>query len=289
MDTAPTVTPLPDTTFGATVTGVDLRTLDDTEFAPLYQAWLTHALLVFPDQHLDRDEQDTFAHRFGPLEFAASPLANVDQEGRLRAADGSDDMMQILIGNMGWHHDSTYMPVQAKGAVFSAEIVPREGGATGWADTAAAYEALNPATQAHITALSARHSLYHSQALIGHDGTLPQTAYSGYGFHDGPVSVRPLVKTHPETGRTVLTIGRHAHAVGGLHPDASTRLLRELIEHTCQPPRVHHHQWQAGDVVVWDNRRLLHQATPWPFDQPRVMWHTRIAGDPVSEASLSAN
>jgi len=283
---APTITPLPDAAFGATVTEVDVTDLDDESFDGLYAAWLEFGLLVFPGQHLSREEQDTFAGRFGDLEFGASPLSNVDKNGRLRATDGTDDMMQILVGNMGWHHDSTYMPVQAKGAVFSADVVPTEGGATGFADTATAYDELDAETRQRIAGLQARHSLYHSQAQIGHDGHTEQTAYSGYGFHDGPVSVRPLVKTHPETGRTVLTIGRHAHDVDGLDTPESIALLDALLDHTCRAPRVHHHQWAAGDVVVWDNRRLLHQATPWPFDQPRVMWHTRIAGDPQTEASL---
>ena len=281
-----TVTPLPDVCFGATVTDVDLGALDDIGFAAIYDAWLLHGLLVFPAQHLDRDAQDAFARRFGPLEFEASPLANVDRHGNVRATDGSDDMMQILIGNMDWHQDSTYMPVQAKGAVFSAEVVPTEGGATGFADTAAAYDTLSPPLRAAVAGRTARHSLYHSQALIGHDGTQRTRGYSGYGFHDEPISVRPLVKIHPETGRRVLTIGRHAHDVVGLESGPSRTLLDSLVEHTCRPPRVHHHQWCAGDVLVWDNRRLLHCATPWPFEQPRVMWHTRLAGDPATESSL---
>ena len=282
---APTFKPLP-AAFGATVTDVDVAALDDATFDELYIAWLEHGLLVFPDQHLSRAEQNAFARRFGELEFEASPLSNVDKDGQLRATDGTDDMMQILVGNMGWHHDSTYMPLQSKGAVFSAEVVPSEGGATGFADTATAYDELDDDTKAAIAELRARHSLYHSQAKLGHDGHTKQTAYGGYGFHDGPVSLRPLVKTHPETGRTLLTIGRHAHDIDGLDAATSTELLDSLVGHTCRPPRMYHHQWAVGDVVVWDNRRLLHRATPWPFDQPRVMWHTRIAGDPTTEASL---
>lgn len=281
----PTITPLPDRAFGATVTDVDLWAVDDRQFDVLYRAWLAHGLLVFPGQHLSHDEQDAFAARFGDLEFAAAPLSNVRADGTMRPDDGSDDMMQVLIGNMGWHQDSTYMPVQAKGAVFAAEVVPSRGGATGFADTADAYDALEPGLRARAEGRVARHSLYHSQAAVGHDGHRGQTHYSGYGFHGGPVSVRPLVKTHPETGRKCLTIGRHAYGVDGLSDDDSNRLLTELLAVATRPERVHHHRWEPGDVVVWDNRRLLHQATPWPFEQPRVMWHTRIAGDPATESA----
>src|SRR5438067_1231041 len=100
--------------------------------------------------------------------------------------------------------------------------------------------------------------------------------------------LRPLVKTHPETGRKSLLIGRHAHAIPSLGDAESERLLQALIDFACRPPRVHHHSWTAGDVVVWDNRCLLHRATPWDMTQPRVMWHSRIAGDPVAEAALAA-
>ena len=284
MGSAPTITPLEDACFGATVTGIDVPALDDAAFAGLYAAWLDHGLLILPDQHLDRDEQNAFARRFGPLEFEAAPLSNVRKDGTLRPTDGSDDMMQVLVGNMGWHQDSTYMPVQAKGAVFSAEIVPSEGGATGFADTASAYDALDEPTKDRVGGLRAKHSLYHSQARIGHEGTSEH--YSGYGFHDGPVSVRSIVKDHPETGRKLLTIGRHAYGVDGLGDAESADLLDRLVDLATEPARTHHHQWTAGDVVVWDNRRLLHQATPWPLDQRRVMWHTRIAGDPATETAI---
>ena len=96
-----------------------------------------------------------------------------------------------------------------------------------------------------------------------------------------------VVKTHPETGRKNLLIGRHAYDIVGLSAAESEALLQELVEFACQAPRVYHHDWQAGDAVIWDNRRLMHRATPWPMDQPRVMWHSRIAGDPVSESALT--
>ena len=98
--------------------------------------------------------------------------------------------------------------------------------------------------------------------------------------------LRPLVKVHPDTGRKSLLIGRHAHDIPGLSPEESQQLLQELIDFAAQPPRVYHHDWRAGDVVIWDNRCLLHQATPFDMTQRRIMWHTRIAGDPVSEAAL---
>src|SRR5690606_28369882 len=102
------------------------------------------------------------------LEFDLAPLSNVRADGSLRPDDGSDDVMKVLKGNMGWHADSTYMPVQAKGAVFTAHVVPASGGQTGWADMRAAYDALDEPTRARIDGLAAYHSLYYSQSRVGH-------------------------------------------------------------------------------------------------------------------------
>jgi alpha-ketoglutarate-dependent taurine dioxygenase len=285
MDGAPDIRPL-DATFGAVVTGVRLASLDDAAWKAIHAAWLECALLIFPGQYLSRDDQIAFAKRFGALEFAIAPISNVRADGSLRADDESDDVVKVLKGNMHWHADSTYMPVQAKGAVFSAEVVPGAGGETGWADMRAAYDALDDAQRARIENLSAHHSLHYSQAKLGHRPSA-KSDYNGYGFHDGPVPLRPLVKAHPETGRKSLLIGRHAHAIPGLDEAESERLLDDLVEFACLPPRTYHHAWKAGDAVIWDNRCLLHRAMPWDMKEPRVMWHSRIAGDPASEAALA--
>jgi len=270
-----------DATFGAVVTGLKVAGIDDATFAALYDTWLDYALLIFPDQHLGRDEQIAFARRFGAPEFEIAPISNVRADGSVRPEEG-DDVVNILKGNMGWHCDSTYMPVQAKGAVFTAHVVPDEGGETGWADMRAAYDALDPSQQARLEPLSAHHSLRYSQGKLGH-AHKEGSAYSGYGMTQQEAPLRPLVKTHPETGRRALMVGRHAHAIPGLDPNESERLLDELATFACQPPRTYHHHWTPGDAVVWDNRCLMHRACPWDMTKPRVMYHSRIAGDPVSE------
>ena len=278
-----------DATFGAVVTGFRMADIDDATFRDLHATWLKYALLIFPGQFPKRDEQIAFAKRFGPLEFEMGPISNVKSDGTLRREEDNDDRIKVLKGNMGWHADSTYMPVQAKGAVFSAEEVPTIGGHTGWADMRAAYDALDAATRARVEEMRAYHSLHYSQSKIGHDTRKDKAdgEYSGYGLHDGPVPLRPLVKTHPETGRKSLTIGRHAHNIPGMDAAQSERFLADLVTFACQPPRIYHHDWKPGDVVLWDNRCLLHRATPWDMTQRRIMWHSRIAGDPASESALA--
>ena len=271
-----------DATLGAVITGVELATIDDTGFAQLYDTWLEHALLVFPGQHLSNAEQVAFAERFGALEFDLAPISNVRKDGSVRSDEPSDDVVQVLKGNMGWHADSTYMPVQAKGAVFTAHVVPPEGGETAWADMRAAYEALDDAMKARIEDLSAYHSLKYSQAKIGHTAK-KDGDYSGYGLSVEEPPLRPLVKRHPETGRPALLTGRHAYGIPGLDEAESEQLLQELTDFACQPPRVYYHRWTPGDAVLWDNRCVLHAARPWDMREPRVMYHARIAGDPATE------
>ncbi|HVN91378.1 MAG TPA: TauD/TfdA family dioxygenase [Candidatus Binataceae bacterium] len=275
-----------DATFGAVITGIKLASLDDGSWQALYHTWLKYALLIFPEQHLSREEQAAFAKRFGKLEFELGRLTNVEADGTVIPETEDSDRIKVLKGNMGWHSDSTYMPLQAKGAVFSARVVPAAGGETEWADMRAAYDALDDVLRAKIADLAAYHSFYFSQAKLGHTPR-KGSDYNGYGFHDGPVPLRPIVKVHPETGRKSLVIGRHAHNIPNMDPKDSESLLQELMDFACRPPRLYRHNWSAGDVVIWDNRCLLHRAMPWDMKEPRVMWHTRIAGDPVSEAGVN--
>ena len=282
MDLSPfEIQPL-DASFGAVVTGLKLAELSEPEFAALYRTWLDYSLLIFPGQHLTREQQIAFARRFGAPEFEIAPISNVRPDGSVRPEDNSDAVIKVLKGNMGWHCDSTYMAVQAKGAVFTCHVAPPrgppgEGGETGWADMRAAYDALDAATKARIAGMSAHHSLVYSQGKIGLGD------YTGYGMSETDAPLRPLVKTHPETGRQCLMVGRHAHAIPGLAERDSERLLQDLTDFAVQPPRAYHHQWTPGDAVVWDNRALMHRACPWDMTKPRVMYHSRIAGDPLSE------
>ncbi|MFV0259770.1 MAG: TauD/TfdA dioxygenase family protein, partial [Acidimicrobiales bacterium] len=174
------------------------------------------------------------------------------------------------------------------GAVFSAEIVPSAGAATGWADMRAAYDELDEATREQIAGLTAYHSLYYSQGRAGYLPTKnADGGYGMYGYHDEEPSLRPLVKHHPVTGRPNLLIGRHAYGIVGMDEAESEALLDRLNEDACQAPRVYHHQWEVGDTVIWDNRCLMHRGTPFDMAEPRRMWHTRIAGEPESELALN--
>lgn len=279
-----TITPT-GATLGATVTGVNLATLNDARWADIERAFHVHAVLIFPSQHLSEAAQIDFGRRFGTIEHLVAdrkivPISNQRADGTLLKDD--EPGMQLMRGNEGWHTDSSYMPLAAKASVLSAHVVPSAGGQTEWADMRAAYDALDEETKARIAQLSAYHSLYYSQGRIGHKGVVG----SSYGFHTGEPPLRPLVKVHPVTGRKSLFIGRHAHGIPGLAPEESEKLLDRLVMFACQAPRTYSHAWQPGDVVVWDNRCVLHRARPFDYREPRVMKHTRVSGEPASELAV---
>ena len=274
-----------DRSFGAKVYDLTLADLDQIEASEIYELWLQYALLIFPAQNLSNDQQIKFAKNFGALEFDLSPISNVRNDGSIRDAN-DDDIVKSLRGNMEWHHDSTYMPIQAKGAVFTAHKVPSKGGETGWADMRAAYDGLSQGMKEKINDLSAYHSYEWSQKeRFGHKD--PKVSeFNSYGFDIDPKPLRPLVKTHNETGQKCLTIGRHINKIPGMSDQEAQNFARELEEFACSNEYwVYHHSWEVGDAVIWDNRCLMHQACMWDLSEGRIMYHSRIEGDPISEAA----
>ncbi len=278
-----TVTPT-DATLGAVVTNVDLADLDDDTWQEIHAAFLEHGLLVFPGQNLDEESQGAFALRFGNIEKLSPRQDRPTVKFSNKKADGSiaktgDEQYKLLKGNEGWHTDSTYMPLAAKAGMLMALVVPPEGGETEFADMRAAYEALDPDMQERLEGLSAYHSLYVSQMRAG----FTHATDHFYGFHDKGAPLRPVIKTHPETGRKSIYTGRHAYGIVGLAEEESEALLTKLMAEACQPPRTYKHSWEVGDLVVWDNRCVMHRARPYDTKHARVLRASRIAGEPESE------
>jgi alpha-ketoglutarate-dependent taurine dioxygenase len=279
-----------DATLGAVVTGVRLATLTDDEWATVEAAFHHYGVLAFPGQHLTDAEQVSFGRHFGELSIETLAFTNCTDDGGLLPPD--DALMRHLAGNEGWHTDSSFQTLSAKASMLSARRVPSEGGQTEWADMRAAYEELDDATRERVGNLSAYHSLYYSQFRLGIDPNVTAAANARLGGRrtatvEAPAvleaPLRPLVKVHSATGRPALYVGRHAFGIPGLEPDESRRLLDELVDAACQPPRVYGHSWQPGDFAVWDNRCVLHRARPFDPGEARYMVHTRVAGDPATE------
>jgi alpha-ketoglutarate-dependent taurine dioxygenase len=274
-----TISPIEGKPFGATVTGIHLGILSDEEFTQIHSALLEFGFLVFPDQFLSEQENIAFGQRFGELEFGGAPMANQKRlkEGAYgEIIDLQAQMMRTNMGNETWHTDSTYKPISSKCAMLSAVVLPDEGGETELADARAAYTALDQATRDRIEGLSAYHSTQYSQA--NDLGDFPEQDENS--IYHGEAYLRPLVKTHSETGVKNLFIGRHAFGIPGLPREESQALLKSLIEFlVSDETRVYTHHWQVGDTLLWDNRAILHRARPYDYSKARVLTGTRVAGD----------
>ena len=279
---SPEITPA-DATLGAVVSNVRLNALDDQAFAAIEAAWHAHGVLIFPGQHLSEEEQVAFSRRFGPLERSLTTthtkhdpaiihLSNVKKDGSLWEA--KSDTGRLLQGNNYWHTDSSYKRIPAKASLLAAKIVPKTGGETAFADMRAAYDALDPAMQEWLADKIAVHSYAYSQGKVGGTGAITEDEWDAL-----PPVEQPVIRTHPATGRRVLYIGRHASHIVGEDPGESRQLLERLCAEACQAPRIHIHKWDVGDLVMWDNRCVLHRGLGYPPDQPRRMVRTTVAGD----------
>ncbi len=270
-----------DATLGATVRGVDLRQpLDGPTFAKIESAWHDHAVLIFPEQHLSHDQHQDFSRMFGPLELSirrnrpksAGQLTNVRADGTIAPPESLQ--ARFLLGNTFWHTDSSYKRVGAKASILAAHVVPDSGGETEWADMRAAYDVLDDEMKAWLEDKVAVHSYEFSHKPFGGVEVLSLDELS----HLPPVE-HPLIRAHPATGRKNLFVGRHASHILGEDLEESRKLLAELTEAGAQPPRTCRHAWKPGDLVIWDNRCVLHRGHRWPEDQPRTMVRTTVAGD----------
>ena len=273
-------------TLGAAVTGVDLAALDDGTFAAIERAWDEHAVLAFPDQHLTQAEQAAFSRRLGPLErsltannVGADPeiivLSNMRDDGTLWQAESAHGL--FLQGNNYWHTDSSYKRIPSKGSALAARVVPETGGETAFADMRAAWDALDPGMRRYLADKSAVHSYAYSQGRVGGTETLSPDEWDAL-----PPVEHPILRRHPKTGRPALYIGRHASYIAGEDQAESRALLERLCEEACRPPRIYVHTWKVGDLVLWDNRCVLHRGLGHPPDQPRHMTRTTLAGDGAS-------
>ncbi|BBK40975.1 alpha-ketoglutarate-dependent 2,4-dichlorophenoxyacetate dioxygenase [Allostella vacuolata] len=272
-------------TFGAEITGVDIgRPIDDDTFARIRQAFEEHALLLFRDQDLDDEKQVAFSERFGPLEktFSQNPAGGTlfARQSNLDIKTGEtipieDARMVYQRANMLWHTDSSFKRVPSLCSLLSARIVPPEGGNTDFADMRAAYDALPDATRQRLEGLAAEHSIAHSRAQVD-----PNLLSDYQKSIEAPPVKQLMVRANPVTGRKALFIGAHCSHVVGWPEEEGKRFVRHLMETAITPDICYSHQWREGDIVVWDNRSVLHKATPYDSKKyKRLMQRTTVAGD----------
>jgi alpha-ketoglutarate-dependent 2,4-dichlorophenoxyacetate dioxygenase len=283
--------------FVGEVSGVDLtRPLSRDDVAAIEAGMDRYAVLVFHDQQVTDEQQMAFSRNFGSLEDARggnitrpedkrlqvgmNDVSNLGRDGR--PLDRESRQRLFNLGNMLWHSDSSFRPVPAKYSLLSARVVNPAGGNTEYADMRAAYDALDGGTVAEIEHLVCEHSLMYSRGSLG---MLDYSEEERAMFR--PVRQR-LVRTHPVTGRRSLYLSSHAGAIVGMPTPEARILLRDLTEHATQPQFVHVHRWRQWDLVIWDNRQVMHRVRRYDERLPRDMRRTTVAGDAPTAAQAPA-
>jgi taurine dioxygenase len=248
---------------GVEISGVNLsEPLSDERHEWLLETFRMHPILVFRGQHLTKQQQYDFTLNFGEIEAQhVNRLIDAERYAAVHTvcnldADGNPSEVLRERGNYYWHSDKSYHAIPSLLTMLHAVELPPIGGETQFANTAMAYAALPDAMQQRIASYRAVHSWEASRINCG---GRPATEAQK---RERPPVEHPLVRTHPETGAKVLYLGNHASHIAGL-PEAEGRaLLVALREHATQASFVYTHRWQTGDLVLWDNRCLLHRALP---------------------------
>lgn len=260
--------------FGVEVEGVDLRDASPDHLYPeIRDLFERHSLVLFREQHLDDDEHTAFSKLFGPLEDRSnvnmdgppkiSAVTNVSEDG---STYGTEDLkLMNLQSNMLWHTDSTFLPVPALANILQARVVPSSGGATEFVSSKAGFQSFAPELKEKLRHLFFHHRYGHSRAKINKE-LAEQMLFTMWKDQTWRA-----VWTNPVTGEESLYIASHVYAVEGMEEEEGTAFIDELTDAVTRPEHVYAHNWAPGDVIVWDERAVLHRGTPWPYDEPRTL------------------
>jgi len=260
---------------GAAIIGLDLRQpLDESTQRAVYENFVRYHVLCFRDQHLDQDQQVAFSEQFGTLEHhIASNRGKINPLVQIVSNLGADGKPSGKVSSTRWHSDKSFRPQPSLATVLHAQVMPPNGGETCFANMIAAYEALPAAEKAELDHVRVVHSWEISRARAGGKATLEEIA-------DAPPMSHPLVRTIPEVGEKALFMGEHAAYFEGQPEEVGRVRLEKLTAHAVEERFVYRHPWTLGDLLMWDNRCLLHRANT-NFDAarfPRVLQRTCLRG-----------
>ncbi|NKC11577.1 MAG: TauD/TfdA family dioxygenase [Gammaproteobacteria bacterium] len=271
------------TVLGADIEGLDLRQpLDDASFAKVEGAWLDHQVLRFRSQTLDNAQLAAFSARFGVLDLAPitatgeppvpsqpeiAVISNVVENGRAKGSLGNSELV--------WHQDMSYNELPPKASLLYGIEVPETGGETLFHSLYTAFEALPEELKARIAGLTCKHD-----ATRNSSGQLRHGYAESYSNEERPGAIHPMVIRHPGSGRQALCIGRRPNAwITGLPDDESDALLDEIWSYV-ENGGVHWAQsWQKGDVMLWDNRCVLHRRERLDPAVRRHMHRTQVQAE----------
>ena len=257
--------------FVAEAAPIDLRRVHDSEtLAAIRTGMDDHALLVFREQRFSDEEHLAFARRLdGELHTktgisalkksrlgneALADVSNLTDRGQIQPAD--DRRRMYGLGNRLWHTDASFQDPPGRYSMLFARVIPPVGADTEYADMRAAYDALSPELKARLEGLRVHHSIAHSREILGF-------AFSQKEQEILKGAVHRLIRTLPRSGRKSLYIAAHASRIIDWPLPEGRLLLLELIEHATRPEFVYRHEWQVGDLVIYDNRATMHRARPF--------------------------
>ena len=267
---------------GAKVSGLDLsKTLDEHTFSELYAAWLTHSVLVIPDQSLTESALVEFSKRLGLLEMPPASETRARGDGGASQPEiwtiSNVKVDGVAIGGLGnleadWHTDMSYLETPPIASVLYAREIPEVGANTSFADMYAALDSMPADLRQRLDDICVQHdSAYTSVGTLRDGATKVGDASKAVG------AIHPAVLTHPETNRQALYMGRRLNASIQHMPMAqSENLLDDIWSFCTQRQFVYEHVWQVGDLVLWDNRCTIHRRDAFDSEQRRIMWRTQV-------------
>ena len=266
---------------GAEIIGVNLAAgVNKRLFTAIYQAFLDYQVLLFGTQDLSPGRQVEFARQFGEVQIHVMNqyhvegypelyrLSNLDQQGNPTGRHPDK-------GTLAWHTDGSWRAVTGQATILYAEILPERGGETYFCDMYGAYERLSPQWKARIADLRAIHNLDFSRNRRHAEEPMTDAQR-----REVPPVDHPIVRTHPETGRECVYLGDHAESIIGMSYDAGRQLIDELNDLIVHPDLTYEHRWSPGQLILWDNRCLLHRATSYDaLRERRVIRRCTVLGE----------
>jgi alpha-ketoglutarate-dependent taurine dioxygenase len=262
------------TTVGALVVGADTDRLLNDEAFP---AWCLDELeangaLVFRDLHIDDATQVAFSKKLGRVEVFGK--GEHPEIFRVTLDPAKNRAAAYLRGTFDWHIDGCTDDIPIHATLLSAHAVATSGGETEFASSYAAYDALTDEEKERFESVRVVHTIEASQRLANPNPTPEELAL----YRSRPAKEHPLVWRH-RSGRRSLVLGATTDHVVGMEPGESRALLDGLLDRSTAPENVYRHEWEVGDMVIWDNRGVLHRALPYAATSPRDMHRTTLAGD----------
>ena len=267
---------------GAEVRCGDVRALTPPQLDAVSGALLDHLVILIRGRTLTDPELIEFGARLGPLDLA--PLAKTGKE-KARAhpeiivvsnvMENGQAIGVLRDAEVVWHSDNSYREQPLSYSALYALEVPERGGNTGFANMYRALETLDPALRQRIEGRTLKHDMTYNSAGDLREGFQPVS-----DVRAAPGPCHPIIRTHPETGYDALYLGRRPNAyINGLSVAESEALLNALWAHATRPEHTWHHEWRPGDILVWDNRCVMHHRDPFDAGARRVMHRVQCAGD----------